>query len=72
MRTEVKQETHSNFATLEKILTHYSLSTLTQDEITFLQLHCLEKLEIAEIAQIIEKETIAVNTIALKFLHLTD
>ena len=52
---------------LQQILEHFDLSRLSQEEVTFLQLHYMELLDTEEIATLLKTDTRRIKTLAQKF-----
>jgi hypothetical protein len=54
---------------LHTILQHEDIEQLASDEISYLQLHFMEKLEIEEIATLLEREYTELKHIAARFSY---
>ncbi len=59
----------SSILILQEILKRYTLNDLTQDEITFLQLHYLEAFSPIQIASLLDREYSNIENIAQKFTY---
>ncbi len=57
----------SSINILHEILQRYTINNLTQDEITYLQLHYLEAFTPVQIASLLDKEHSSIENIAQKF-----
>ncbi len=67
MQINFNPDNASYFLILQEVLKEYNLNDLTQDEITFLQLHFLEKLSLDQISELTGKDFIYIKTIKEKF-----
>ncbi len=52
---------------LQQILEHFDPSRLSQEEVTFLQLHYMELLDTEEIATLLKTDIRSIETLAAKF-----
>jgi hypothetical protein len=52
---------------LQMLISHFDIQTMTQEEINFLQLHFMERLETVQIAQLLETDVENINLLKTKF-----